>query len=66
MNLVRSYVGQYNPLAAERLVRRLAEAGESLSRFPNKGRPAGNGARELPSVPPYVIRYEVSGGECTS
>jgi toxin ParE1/3/4 len=61
VNLVRSYIGQYDPQAADRLAQRLRQAGESLADFPNRGRPAGNGARELPSVPPYIIRYEVSG-----
>jgi plasmid stabilization system protein ParE len=37
---------------------RLLAAGESLSRFPERGRPIGL-RRELVIVRPYVIRYRV-------
>ena len=37
----------------------LYELGQSLSDFPNRGRPASGGTRELVSVPPYILRYRV-------
>jgi toxin ParE1/3/4 len=57
--LVRAYIAQFDPAAAERYSLRLRKAGDSLSDFPSRGRPALGGARELATVPPYVIRYVV-------
>ena len=59
--LIRAYIAIFDPAAANRLTHRLREAGESLRDFPNRGRPAGNGKRELPSIRPYIIRYAVRG-----
>lgn len=56
---VRGYLRQFNPEAAERFVRRLIDAGDSLADFPNRGRLTEDGFRELVSVPPYVLRYWV-------
>ncbi|MDV3458308.1 type II toxin-antitoxin system RelE/ParE family toxin [Sphingomonas sp. HF-S4] len=39
----------------------MVAAGDSLEAFPNRGRPGSHKRRELPSVPPYVIRYPVAG-----
>ena len=61
LELIRAYIEIFDPRAASRLTARLKEAAESLRDFPNRGRPAGNGKRELPTVRPYVIRYEVRG-----
>lgn len=38
---------------------RLIAAGNSLSDFPERGRPASGGTRELVIVAPYVLRYRV-------
>lgn len=57
---IRAYIAVFNPAAADRMVRRLLQAGNSLSDFPNRGRPAGNGLREVATVPPYVLRYRVT------
>jgi plasmid stabilization system protein ParE len=35
--------------------------GDSLQAFPERGRPVAGGLRELPTVPPYIIRYRVAG-----
>ncbi|MES2442208.1 MAG: type II toxin-antitoxin system RelE/ParE family toxin [Pseudomonadota bacterium] len=40
---------------------KLDAAANGLQDFPNRGRPASNGLRELPAVPPYLIRYRVDG-----
>lgn len=61
LELIRSYLEQFNPDAALKLSKRLVAAGQSLCDFPNRGRPASDGMRELPTVAPYVIRYVVRG-----
>ena len=58
---ISEYVAYFHPPAARRIYQRLLKAGESLATFPLRGRPAGAGKRELPIVPPYVIRYAVKG-----
>lgn len=59
LDLIITYISVFDEAAAHRMIARFAAAGESLSEFPNRGRPAGNGARELVTVPPYVLRYSV-------
>lgn len=61
LELIRAYIEQFDPDAATRLVGRLISACVSLEDFPDRGRPAGDGVRELPSIRPYVIQYEVCG-----
>lgn len=58
---IRAYIEQFNRSAAQRMARRLIEAGNSLTVAPNRGRPVANGWRELVTIPPYVIRYLVDG-----
>ncbi len=57
------YIAGFNPAAAVRLLIRLRAAGESLRDFPDRGRPAFVGTRELTSMSPYVIRYWVEADE---
>jgi plasmid stabilization system protein ParE len=59
---IRAYIGQFNPLAAQRMASRLRTAGDGLATHPERGRAIGGGRRELLSVPPYLIRYKVSAG----
>lgn len=59
VDLIRAYIAQFDPKAAQRLAVRLIGAGESLCEFPNRGRPADDGLRELATIAPYVILYEV-------
>ncbi|MDP1027508.1 type II toxin-antitoxin system RelE/ParE family toxin [Sphingomonas sp. KR1UV-12] len=54
-----TYLEQFDAKAADRYYVRLFTLGESLRDFPHRGRPAGNGERELVTVPPYVLRYRV-------
>ncbi|HLJ65104.1 MAG TPA: type II toxin-antitoxin system RelE/ParE family toxin [Stellaceae bacterium] len=57
--LVR-YIADENPLAARHVTRELILAGDSLALFPRRGRPGrAPGTRELVTVVPYVIVYEV-------
>lgn len=58
---IGAYVRVFDPRAADRLATRLFTAAESLIDFPNRGRLASGGKRELPTVPPYIIRYRVEG-----
>ena len=61
LELIRAYIEQFDPNAAARLTARLFAAGDSLRDYPNRGRPAEDGLRELPTVRPYVVQYEVHG-----
>ena len=59
--LIFEYIAEFDPNASARIVDRLLAAGESLNDLPNRGRPAMDGTRELVTVPPYILRYEVLG-----
>lgn len=61
IQLIRTYIDQFDPSAAQRMARRLIEAGNSLTVAPHRGRPVANDRRELVTVPPYIIRYWVDG-----
>ncbi|HYE45362.1 MAG TPA: type II toxin-antitoxin system RelE/ParE family toxin [Caulobacter sp.] len=56
---IRAYIDQFSPLAAQRMAVRLKAAGDSLSSFPDRGRPVAPGIRELVVIYPYIIRYRV-------
>lgn len=58
---IRSYIGHFNPAAARSMAKRLIESANNLNIFPGRGRPIGQGRRELTLVWPYVIRYRISG-----
>ncbi|MDE1145397.1 MAG: type II toxin-antitoxin system RelE/ParE family toxin [Azospirillaceae bacterium] len=54
-----AYIADFNPPAADRILRALLAAANSLITFPNRGRPGSEaGTRELVIHPPYVIVYE--------
>ena len=54
------YILEFNPQAAQRLADALFGAGDSLALFPHRGRPVSDtGMRELVSIDPYIVRYEV-------
>jgi plasmid stabilization system protein ParE len=58
------YLSEINPRAAAHLADSLLAAGDSLVNFPLRGRPVPKTAfRELLTVPPYVIRYQIIGNE---
>ncbi len=58
----RSYIEDFNPLAAQKLATRLWTAAESLGEQPERGRSIGRGRREFTNVRPYLIRYRLKGG----
>ena len=57
---IRAYIGQFAPLAAQRFTARLVGTVESLAEHPNRGRPVGQGVRELVAVRPYLVLYKVT------
>jgi toxin ParE1/3/4 len=58
---IRRYLGTFNPHAAQRIAARLIAVGNSLVKFPDRGRPVlGTDLREATVVYPY-IRYRVEG-----
>jgi len=60
-----AYIRMFDPAAAVDVGERLLALGDSLSDFPNRGRPGLHGTRELVMVPPYVLSYDVEGDEMT-
>ena len=60
---IAAYIKQFDPEAALRYRTALRALGESLADFPNRGRPASGGTREMTSVLPYVLSYRVDADE---
>lgn len=58
---IAAYIEQFNPAAADRTRERLWRLGESLRSSPHRGRPTTGGARQLVTVRPYRLTYEVDG-----
>lgn len=61
LEAIMAYVMAFNPQAAERLGERLIAVADSLAEYPDRGRDAGEGRREMTTVWPYVLRYRVEG-----
>ncbi len=59
LDAIADYISAFNPAAAQRLAARLIALADSLADFPERGRDAGEGRRELTIVWPYVLRYRV-------
>lgn len=59
LDAIRTYIGEFSPLASQRFARRLIEAGEALRSQPERGRVISGGRRELTIIAPYLIRYRV-------
>lgn len=56
---IHDYLSDFNPEAARRVAQALVDAADSLSSLPYRGRPVDGGMRELLTVYPYIIRYEL-------
>ena len=56
---ITAYINRDNPAAAEQIGRRLTGLADSLTDFPNRGRPADDDTREMVTVAPYVLSYRV-------
>ena len=63
LDRIAIYIEQVDCAAADRIVARLIECGDSLAVFPNRGRPAIAGQRQMTSVPPYILTYAVEGDD---
>lgn len=56
---IRAYIAIFDPAAAGRIVTKLRQAGDSLALYPRRGRLSADGAREMVTVPPYILCYDV-------
>ena len=57
------YIPQFNPHTAEKLVREILTAGDSLENFPYRGRAVpGTQLREIALAYPYIVRYRIAVG----
>jgi addiction module RelE/StbE family toxin len=56
---IAAYIEQFDPRAADTITLRLRLTGESLRDFPHRGRPGPRATREMVTVPPYILSYEV-------
>jgi len=61
LRTIQAYIGEFSPLASQRMALRLKAAGDSLIDFPDRGVPISRGRRQLTHVPPYLIRYQRIG-----
>ncbi|VXC91574.1 Toxin RelE4 [Sphingomonas sp. T1] len=61
LEAIISYVSAFDPAAARTLAARLIAVADSLAVFPERGRDAGAGRREMTIVWPYILRYRIKG-----
>lgn len=55
------HIAEENPIAARQVAREILLAGDSLTMFPQRGRPGRVlGTRELVAYPPYILVYRVA------
>ena len=56
------YIVDFNPRAAMRVAKSLRTEGNSLAKFPQRGRPVtGNNMRDLVASYDHIIRYRIEG-----
>lgn len=65
LNAIFAYLYDANPDAAAGVFLAIRDAVDSLGEMPGRGRPIGEGRRELTHLRPYVIRYRVKGNRVT-
>jgi toxin ParE1/3/4 len=53
------YIEVFDPDAASRLAMPILDVADTMTIFPDRGRPVANGLREIMTLVPYVIRYRV-------
>jgi toxin ParE1/3/4 len=64
LRAILTYVEQFNPQAAQKLVGELIATGNSLANLPHRGRPVPKtDLRESVTSYPYILRYRISGQE---
>ena len=59
LDQIAAYIELFDVEAASRMAAKLIALSESLADFPARGRPVGDGRREMTTVRPYVMRYRV-------
>ena len=59
LDAIVEYIEAFHAPAAARMAERLIDLADSLAEFPDRGRDAGEGRREMTIVPPYILRYRV-------
>ena len=59
LDAIVEYIEAFHAPAAVRMARRLIALADSLAEFPDRGRDAGDGRREMTIVLPYILRYRV-------
>lgn len=57
---IRRYIARFRPRAAQRLAEDLYAAAEALGEYPERGKPAKRGRRELLVIRPYRIVFRVA------
>lgn len=62
LDTIVAYIELFDPAAADRIAKRLLAVADSLAYFPQRGRPSREGSREMVTVPPYILRYDVHDG----
>jgi plasmid stabilization system protein ParE len=64
LDSIKAYIGQFNPIAAQRMAQGILTATENvIGLFPEAGRSIGNGCYEFPIVWPYALRYRIRGDD---
>lgn len=61
LDAIVAYIELFHPPAAASMAARLIALADSLADFPQRGRDAGDGRREMTIVPPYIVRYRIDG-----
>jgi plasmid stabilization system protein ParE len=59
LEAIVTYISAVNPAAATRIAERVLAVADSLAQFSDRGRPGPEGSREMTTVRPYILRYEV-------
>ncbi len=64
LDSIKAYIGQFSPIAAQRMAQRILTATENvIALFPHAGRSIGGGHYEFPIVRPYALRYRIKGDD---
>lgn len=60
---VYEWIAADRPRAADAYAQAILDAGDSLETLPERGRPVGEGLRELTFVRPCILRYHYDAGK---
>jgi plasmid stabilization system protein ParE len=65
LTAIVDWISKDRPRAAIRIAEKIMRAGDSLDRFPERGRAISRDRRELIVMAPYLIRYRVETSRVT-